>query len=43
MNQFPATLEEEVVSNMVEFVEDSGLGQAAFKPHLAELHQATHL
>ena len=43
MNQFPASLEEEVVSNMVAFVEDSSLGQASFKPHLAELHQATHL
>lgn len=43
MNQFPATLEEEVVSNMVAFVEDSSLGQASFKPHLAEIHQATHL
>uniref|UniRef100_A0A6C0BW77 Uncharacterized protein n=1 Tax=viral metagenome TaxID=1070528 RepID=A0A6C0BW77_9ZZZZ len=43
MNQFPATLEEEVVSNMVAFVEDSSLGKAEFKPHLSELHQATHL
>jgi hypothetical protein len=43
MNQFPASLEEEVVSNMVAFVEDSSLGQASFKPHLTELHQATHL
>lgn len=43
MNQFPATLEEEMVSNMVAFVEDSGLGEASFKPHLSELHQATHL
>ena len=43
MNQFPPTLEEEVVSNMVAFVEDSSLGQAGFKPHLSELHQATHL
>jgi len=43
MNQFPATLEEEVVSNMIAFVEDSSIGQASFKPHLSELHQATHL
>jgi hypothetical protein len=43
MNQFPVSLEEEVVTNMIPFVEDSSLGQASFKPHLSELHQATHL
>lgn len=43
MNQFPATLEEEVVSTMIPFIEDSSLGPAVFKPHLSELHQATHL
>lgn len=43
MNQFPVSLEEEVVSNMLPYVENSALGEATFKPHLSELHQATQL
>lgn len=43
LNQFPVTLEEEVVSNMVPFVENSSLGESSFKPHLTELHQASNL
>lgn len=43
MNQFPVTLEEELVTNMIPFIEDSSIGEASFKPNLAELHQATHL
>lgn len=41
MNQFPPTLEEEVVANMVPYVNDGDIPESNFKPVLENLHQAT--
>uniref|UniRef100_A0A6C0KFK7 Uncharacterized protein n=1 Tax=viral metagenome TaxID=1070528 RepID=A0A6C0KFK7_9ZZZZ len=43
MNQFPPTLEEEVVANMVPYVNDGDIPESNFKPILEDLHQATNI
>lgn len=43
MNQFPATLEEEMVSKMVPLVNEAPLSAPSYKPTLSTNHSATSL
>jgi hypothetical protein len=43
MNQFPVTLEEEVVNKMVPLVDNSGPVNSDYKPVMADLHDASKI
>ena len=43
MNQFPVTLEEEVIHDMIPFVSEQHLPPAEFKPTLNSVHDAAKL
>ena len=43
LNQFPVTLEESVINNMLPFVSDQYLPPATFKPTLASLYDAAKI